>query len=166
MKDLQKIFEDCLAELASIGITPEPITDVSVNSRAKKRWGQASRNNARGTWSISISDRLLDDSVPDEAARNTMIHEILHCVDGCTGHTGKWKALADICNEKLGTRIRRCSDYSDMTSCKDVLYPEGKYVFRCKKCGQIVTRMKRSKFVDNYTRYACGKCRGRFERIV
>lgn len=158
MKDYMKVFEECLDDLHGIGIYPRKINKVVVNSRAKRRWGQAFSE--RGKCVIEISSRLVEDDVPDRPLQDTMMHELLHCVPGGQGHKGKWKALAEKCNNELGTTISRCSDYDGEIPKNDY-----KYRFRCKDCGQMVCRERRSKFVDNYRKYRCGVCGGKFEKL-
>jgi predicted SprT family Zn-dependent metalloprotease len=157
MKDLQQMYIDCLRELAAIGIRPQKITAVTVNTRAKNRWGQAKRTG--DTFEISISDRLLGDDLPDEPLRDTMIHEILHCVKGCHGHTGKWAQLVNKCNQQLGTNIRTVISY-------DGVIPSvpAKYVIRCMSCGTSYERQKMSRLVQHPEDYHC-RCGGILKRI-
>ena len=92
MKDLKTLAAECEAELRSLNIQPGEINSWIVNTRAKNRWGQCKRY-LPGLFDISISARLLQDSVSDQAAKNTIMHELLHTVKGCYGHRGKWKVL-------------------------------------------------------------------------
>ena len=156
MKDLKAIYNECLSNLNSIGIYPNEVSEIIVNKRAKGFWGKQTREN--GKYVIQISERLLADNVPDEYTKQTMYHELLHCVDGGNGHKGKWKVLAQKCNRELGTNITRTSEYEGIEI-------EYKYEFRCTQCGMIIKRMKRSNFVNNPRDYRCAECGGRFERI-
>lgn len=165
MKDLQKLFSECLSDLSAIGIMPGNITEVKANTRAKKRWGQARRDPVAGSYSISIAQRLLEDSLPDWPVKNTLMHEILHCVDGCWSHKGKWKMLAEKCNRELGTRIVRCSDYSDVVPRTNDVVPSRQYAVQCTGCGKTVYRVTRSKVIMHPERYRCGSCGGRLKRV-
>ena len=100
MKDLKTLAAECEAELRSLNIQPGEINSWIVNTRAKNRWGQCKRY-LPGLFNISISARLLQDSVSDQAAKNTIMHELLHTVKGCYGHKGKWKVLAMTVNRLL-----------------------------------------------------------------
>ena len=80
MKDLKKLANECMAELDAIGVQYGNVISWEVNTRAKNRWGQC-RYIGGGRYSISIINRLLDDNLPDEAAKQTIIHELLHSVD-------------------------------------------------------------------------------------
>ena len=100
MKDLEMLASECEADLSSINIQPGEVSQWLINTRAKNRWGQCKRC-LPGIFDISISARLLQDSVSDQAAKNTIMHELLHTVKGCYGHKGKWKDLALTVNRLL-----------------------------------------------------------------
>lgn len=94
MKDFNLLVNECIAELDSIGIVCGKIRNIEINTRAKCRWGLC-RTVKSGVFDIEISSRLLEDNVEDIVTKNTIIHELLHTVRGCHGHTGKWKVLAE-----------------------------------------------------------------------
>lgn len=107
MKDFRKLITECMNEVKEAGITPGNIVEWSVNYRAKRRWGLCSKS-PDGKIKIQIASRLLiDDRVSVTACKETMIHEILHSVEGGMGHTGKWKQLAEVVNQKYGYSIKR-----------------------------------------------------------
>ncbi len=110
MKDLKLLVDECIAELNSIGINCGRIRNIEINTRAKSRWGQC-KTVKTGVFDIEISARLLDDNVDDLAAKNTIIHELLHTVKGCHGHTGKWKILAEYVNKKFTQYNIKNNDY-------------------------------------------------------
>jgi predicted SprT family Zn-dependent metalloprotease len=157
MKDLQEMYHRCVQELASIGIRPGKIRSVTVNNRAKKRWGQAKRQ--EGAWEISISARLLVGDLPDWPLRDTMLHELLHCVEGCHGHTGKWARLAAKCNAELGAHIRTRTNFDGL-----IEEAPSRYVIRCMRCGQEYGRDRMSKLVRRPGDYRCW-CGGMLKRV-
>ena len=79
MKNLQNLAAASEADLRSIGIRPGRVSAWRVNTRAKSRWGQC-RELAPGCFEISIAARLLQDDVSDQAAKDTILHELLHTV--------------------------------------------------------------------------------------
>ena len=97
MKDLLKLVRECKEELDAIGIEYRTVRNWTVNTRSKRRWGQC-KVVSSDVFDINISVRLLADQVSDTAAKDTIIHELLHTVEGCLKHTGKWKALAEKVN--------------------------------------------------------------------
>ena len=59
MRDLNKIFMECLEEVKNAGIEPGKIVRVSINNRMVKNWGQCKRNNDQ--YYIEISSLFLDE---------------------------------------------------------------------------------------------------------
>ena len=185
MKDVQKLFEECMEELAGIGIKSQPIRRVTVNTRAKKRWGQAKW--VKGMWEINISEQLLRDDLPDRPAKTVLIHEILHCRRGGTSHTGPWRTLARRVEKELGYRIRTTdtretlglpplSELEQMELAEKVRRRTGedveigangqiiRYVLEC-PCGVRIERSRMSRLVEHPERYRCSRCGGMFRRI-
>ena len=170
MKNLNALFNECMDEVNSIGIDVEPIIDVSVSYRAKKRFGEAKglyRNGVK-VHTINISSEILRDEANVKAVKNTIIHEILHCTEGGHGHKGNWEYLANKVNRELGYHISRCSSYESFVvdrPSENRAIENYQYEFICKDCGQVIRRKRQSKFVNNYKNYRCGVCGGNFDRI-
>lgn len=162
MKDLKKLANECIAELTSIGIQPGKINFWLVNTRAKTRWGQC-RRVAPGEFTISISERLLHDYVEDMATKNTIMHELLHTVKGCHGHTGLWKELAITVNYKLpGYNIKRT------TGSEEKGVPSGRtnrYGVKCPHCGKEYYRERMCRLIEHPERFRCGVCTFPLERL-
>ena len=100
MKNFEQLIKECLSDLESIGIKIGKVTKYSINTRAKSRWGQC-KQVGNGIFEINISQQLLQDNISDQAAKDTILHEMLHTIDGCMGHKGKWKELAQKVNKEL-----------------------------------------------------------------
>ncbi|MBR5278237.1 MAG: SprT-like domain-containing protein [Clostridia bacterium] len=100
MKNFEQLIKECLSDLESIGIKIGKVTKYSINTRAKSRWGQC-KQVCNGIFEINISAQLLQDNISDQAAKDTILHEMLHTIDGCMGHKGKWKELAQKVNKEL-----------------------------------------------------------------
>lgn len=162
MRDLQLTAEECRRELASIGITCGSVRAFTVNTRAKKRWGLCRQ--VPGGFEIEIAAVLLREDVPISSLKNTIIHELLHTCPGCGDHGPEWKALAGRVNRAYGYGIRRLAtpEEKGVVSADD---ERAKYQFVCKDCGQVIRRMRSSKFTRNYTRYRCAKCGGRLRKV-
>lgn len=159
MKDIQMIYNDCIEDCYAIGIYPNTTRNLVVNNRAKSRWGQATISRNRygeiTVKKIEISSRLMRDDVDDYPSRNTMMHEILHCVDGTDGHTGKWKRIAEEINNAYPDKyhITRCSDYSDYVHDNVEENHDYKYVVYCPNCGAKWFYRRKSKTVSMPERY-------------
>ena len=179
MKDLEMLAARCEEELGSIGIKCGKVRSWSVNTRAKSRWGQC-RQIAKGVFDIDISEQLLQDEVDELAAKTTIIHELLHTVEGCVGHKGKWKELAGLVGRNYPQyQIRRTSSFEDKGILKgnrclqkaggwqktqpqsQNREPKGRYRITCTGCGICTYRQRASRLVKCPQEFRCAKCGGR-----
>lgn len=149
MKDLQKLFKECKEELDYIGIKYGCIESITINTRAKKRWGQCKCTLNSQYWenrifSINISSRLLQDDISDNACKNTIMHEILHTCRGCMNHGEEWKRVSEIVNDCYAFyNIKRTTTAEEKGIKEEEDSKNYKYALRCKCCGKIFykTRM-------------------------
>lgn len=170
-KRLQEVFNECIEEMNAIEIPFGRITKVTVNYRAKSRWGQCERTfDVYGiVYHININvDLLLSDST-EKGLKETVIHEILHTCPNCWCHTGEWKRLADLVNDCYNYNVKRTDSPKDkgFTEYEVVKHRAAnpKYVFRCKGCGAIVTKTRACDFTKYPILYYCKRCGGNFARI-
>lgn len=169
MKNLMEMFNYGLEVVEACGIEYGNIVDVSINTRAKSRFGQCRYNRVMGTYTINISRFILNDDIDDKAVMETIIHEILHTVEGCMNHGKKWKSLGKIVEREFGYCITRTSDYNKFSDSLEKKMEveratkKSNYVFKCAGCGQIIRRERMSKFVKYYKHYKCGVCGGNFQ---
>jgi len=161
MKDLERLVAACKADLDSLGIPYGNVAKWEINTRAKHRWGRCVKT-ANGTYTISIAQRLLQDAVREQAAKDTIMHELLHTVNGCFRHTGKWKLLAGQVNRCLPQYTVKTTTSAEE---KGIAQPEPKYIVKCLGCGQQCNRDRMTAFVRHPERYTCGICGKRFKRI-
>ena len=161
MKDLMTLVAECESELKSLGYKPCENITWSVNARAKKRWGQCKYTSAT-TCAISISERLLQDDAPDQAVKDTIMHELIHTVRGRNGkpaskHTGLWYEIAQEVNIRLPQyRIKRTTSSAEKGIEPIVREKRIEYTIRCTHCGKEYHRERMSKLVSQPERYRCG----------
>ncbi len=168
MKNLYAVYNDCLNEIKTCGIVPGNIVDVTINTRAKRRWGRCTVEN--GFYKIEISDRLLQDDVDIKATKNTMAHEILHTVKGCMNHGLNWQSVAnkvnmaypDIYNIKRTTSSEE-KGLEPIGKCRN---DTAKYALVCKDCGHRNVYKRAGKAVQNPNRYRCGICGGKLDLLT
>jgi len=99
---------------------------------------------------------------------NTIMHEIIHSLNDCMCHTGKWKQIANEVNLMYGYTISRTKIANDLMKTspeyakfikKDV---PPRYVIECTKCHLKTFRRRKSKMIDeiqsNNGNYYCTKC--------
>ena len=163
MIDIEFYTLECMEKLDEIGIEYGNILEVTVNTRAKNRWGQCRK--VPGGYKININAALLDENISEDGLINTLFHELLHSCDGCMNHGPEWKRLAFKVYLATGQNIKRTSSAAEKGLEVTVRNKEFKYIFKCECCGQIIRRQKTGKFVQYYNHYKCGRCGGEFERI-
>lgn len=164
MKDLTKLVGECQRDLASLNILTGKVRNWTVNTRAKARWGYCV-NVAKDLFDIQIAAALLQDGVDDQAAKDTIVHELLHTIPGCFKHTGKWKQYANTINHLLPQyKIKRGFSYEEKCLEYPRQKPEARYLLKCLKCGSEIGRQRMSAAVEHPEHYRC-KCGGRLTRI-
>ena len=162
MKDLKRVFTECLLEVTQAGIPVGNIKNVKVNSRAGKRWGQCKKL-PDGSFEIEISQRLLADQVPESSLRSTIVHEILHTCPGVKGHGSLWKHYAAVMMERHPDyRIATTTSPGELGVSEAA--EDHRYILVCSRCGKKICRDRMSSVVKYPSRYRC-RCGGRIERI-
>ena len=152
MKDfnyLMETVEDCKEKAKAVNIELGEISKVKINTRAKQRWGLCSPN-PDGTFTIEISNRLLEDNVSKDALYNTVMHELLHTVEGCLNHKEKWKKCAEIVNKKYGFNIKRTTSAEEKNITTETDY---KYIIQCPDCGYQWKYIRMTKCVKYPSRF-------------
>lgn len=178
MKDLNSLFDDCLKMVLDCGLEPIPIAKVTINSRAKGRFGQCKIHREIATMAngrrkitypyctIEISSEILKDEADEDMVKSTIIHEILHACDPGEGHGGQWLIDAHkIMNTYPQIKISRCSSYEDFGIEDPRKYKKPKYQIRCEKCGYTIARQRMSKVIKHPSMYFHPNCGGKFERV-
>lgn len=160
---LNKVARECMSELDAIGIQYGKIQAFTVNTRAQNRWGQCRRKD--GTYTINISYRLLENTVPVKYLKNTLLHEILHTCKNCMTHTGEWKNAANKVNVAYGYNIKRTTSAAEYGIQLETVQKQPKHLFKCDCCGQEIPRYRESDFTRNYTSYRCEKCKGHIIKL-
>ena len=186
-EQLQKIYQKCLKELNEIGINMQDNDqigkiEISLSNRSQKRYGickqeepdeQTRYIERRGRkriikyakykkHKIEISSWVmqLDKSI----IKNTIMHELIHCIPDCNNHGKEFKKYANYINTQLGYNIKTTGNKKDDYQKSNLEYHEEinfKYKIQCKECGQTFFRKRINK---NFTRkYRCGKCNGKLK---
>ena len=164
MKNLENLAAACETDLRTLGIRPGRVVDWKINTRAKSRWGQC-RELCPGCYEISIAARLLQDDVSDQAAMDTILHELLHTVRGCRKHTGRWAALAERVNRLLPHyTIKRTASPGEKGIEAPAPIRENRYILRCLRCGREFCRERQSRIIQHPEQYRCA-CGGALERV-
>ena len=184
---LNKLYEECLKELNNIGINMFDEgsigkIDIYISKRNNKRYGiciqekpdETSRyiqKNKYGTTikynkfynhHIQISPWVMN--LDNVVIKNTIIHELIHCIPNCNNHGKDFKKYAKYINNKLGYNISRVGNKKEDFLKSNLEYIDTekyKYKIECQKCGQIIYRKRYNKYFTR--KYRCGKCGGKFK---
>ena len=186
---LQKIFEECILELKSIDVDLEDINigkiDISLAKRKCKRYGccrqeEPDKNfreikkvgrrkivkyNKFKIHHIEISKWVME--LDEKIIKNTIIHELIHCIPYCNDHGKLFKKYADLINKKLGYNITRVGNRENDYKKSNIEYKEEikyKYKIICNKCGQTFLRQRIKRNFN--TKYRCGICGGKFKEQI
>lgn len=127
---LNQIYLECLLELEKIGIKLKDnyeigVIDITISKRNNKRYGACKQEDPdKSTIYIEKSKRRklikyarfrkhhieispwvmeLEESI----IKNTIMHEIIHCMPYCNNHGAEFKKYAKYINENLGYDISR-----------------------------------------------------------
>ena len=183
---LNKLYLECIKELQNIGIdilNKELIgtIDIKISKRNNKRYGCCKQENPDKKYKvvqkigrhkiikyekfdihhIEISKWVMD--LNDEIIKNTIMHELIHCIPFCNNHGKEFKKYAAYINKKLGYSITSKGNKKEDYKASNLEYQEDSYKYKilCKNCGQIIYRKR---FNPNLIKkYRCGKCGGKLE---
>ena len=175
---LEKLYLESIKELNSIGISFEnKEINISLSKRNNKRYGcckpdvpdenfkviirkgqkRIIKYENYKKYDIEISPWVM--KLNNEIIKNTIIHELIHCMPYCTNHGKEFKNYAKIINNYLGYNISRVGNKKEDYNKSNIEYNEKeeyKYKIKCKKCGQMYYRKRLNKnFVK---KYRCSKC--------
>lgn len=162
---LNNIYNEAVGMVlaANIPLEPEKITNISLNTRAKRCWGQC-RHLPNGKYEININADLVNQS--EDGTLNTVIHELLHTLKDTRKHDTNWNRYASIIYNKYGIDIKRTSTSDEKGVERVITKPEYKYILQCNHCNQTIKRQKKSKIVDHPEWFKCGLCGGSFKRVI
>ena len=163
MKNLDILIEDTKDVLDELNIPYGPIVSVTINYRAKSRWGYCKKTHAG--YEIQIASILMKDDVSWESAMNTMIHEFLHAHKNRMCHTGEWKRLAELVNREFPQyHIERTTSAAELGVSEKEIKKRFKYSIVCNRCGITSNYMRKTQTVSTImakpinSSYRCSSC--------
>lgn len=166
MRNLNAVYHECISELDAIGIEYGNIISVTVNTRAKKRWGQCKRT--PNGFIISVNAALLDERNDISGLKNTIIHEVLHTCEGCMNHGSEWKYYARKVNHAYNYDIKRTSSADEkgvQEETREIAPRQINYIIKCADCGHEFKRTRMTAVVKNPHNYRCA-CGGCLSRVM
>lgn len=163
---LEKLYKECIVELKSIkvDVLKNRNIEIKINTRSKKRYG-CCKKLSKDNFIIEISEWVMD--LNEDIIKNTIIHELIHCLPRCNNHGENFKEYAKSINDNLGYNITRVGNKEKDFNKSNLEYKEKeiKYNYKiiCENCNYSFFRQRVRK---NFTKkYRCGKCGGKFEII-
>ena len=187
---LYKLYSECVNELNKIGID---ILDkkqygeikISISKRNNKRYGcckqeepdkrykvitkigrkKAIRYEKFNKHNIEISKWVLE--LENDIIKNTIMHELIHCMPYCNNHGTEFKKYANLINMNYGYDISRVGNKKKDFEKSNVEFKEiQKYNYKiiCKGCKQEFYRQRLSR--DFIKKYRCAKCGATFEIYI
>ena len=182
---LNKLYTECIQELESIGLNIQNkeimgTIDIKISARNNKRYGCCKQENPDQNYKviqkvgrhkiikyekfnvhhIEISKWVMQ--LNNSIIKNTIMHEIIHCIPFCNNHGKEFKKYANYINTKLGyditTKGNKEADYiaSNIEFKEENNY---KYKIVCQNCGQTIYRKRFNK--NLIKKYRCGICGGK-----
>lgn len=158
MYDLQKTVKECRKMASELWIPFEPNTTFLVNPRFRSRWGCCKK--FAGGYLVELNPQLLNGSLPVEALKTTILHELLHTCYGCMNHGKTWKEYADRVRERYGLPVQTRNDYYEYYNVTDTRANSARYALVCESCGMIHYRKQKSQAVKHPEMYRCN-CGGK-----
>ena len=160
-EELNDLLIESVNEVRAAGLQVYDIkADVKVDN-AKRRFGLCKCLDKKNhLFEISLSKRCL--STNKQIIKETMVHEVLHCIHNAYGHGFVWKNAANMMNKLYGYSISRLIQPPEEFSIACLEAPTYKYKITCNECGAVLYRTRRSNLTENPSSYRCVKCRGKF----
>ena len=162
MKDLRKLYNDCVVELKRINMDiSNRIVEVKPNGRLRTVLGKCKYNRRTGNYSIEINTCLLTDEAETQAAKETIIHELIHTCPGCMNHGYEWKRRGERASRMLGYDVCRLRSVDKLNDWKvEVKEETFKYALVCNDCGKEYKFKRWCGKLENPSRFVCGRCKG------
>lgn len=177
---LQKMFSDCKMELKNIGIDLDDemvgTITISIAKRKCKRYGCCKQEEpdksskyiekiGRKSYiryakfkkhNIEISSWVMD--LNTDIIKNTIMHEIIHCLPYCSNHGEQFKKYANYINKKLNYNVSRLGNKKEDFEQSNVKIEKERFFYKiqCCKCGYSFYRKRLNCRFDK--KYRCGKC--------
>lgn len=171
---LEAYVQHALEMLRLLNIEPHALSKISINKRASSFWGKArrryDRQNGKSIYMMEINQVLVKSawnqcekgnceySYTFKPLLTVVLHEWLHCVDGCLDHGWKWQTLANKVNAMYGYNISRTSSAEALGLELDFTETY-KYVLECPVCHTKTGRNTMSRAVKHPEDYHCCTCR-------
>ena len=133
--NLNQMLDSCKSELVSLGFFElnAKIYRLEINSRFKNTLGQCHYNKLSRVYTISISKDFM--KICPEYVKNTMMHELIHSINGCMNHGPNFQYVANLVNSKFGYDVHTKAYYDSYNTYLNNTKTY-KYKVKCSHCGK------------------------------
>ena len=164
MRTFEKQFDMCYNQLAELGYKTE------LNKKRYQLQFMESvttlgrcHNHGSNRYTIYLNKNHVNVS-EEKYILDTVMHELIHSLDNCMCHTGRWKQVANMVNMRYGYNISRLetddsaySKFYNETNASRI-----KYELVCNSCGAVTKYQRKTKTVTNIAnhigKYRCQHC--------
>lgn len=159
-EQVKKMVYSFREDMLSRGINVGRICNVKFN-KSTHNFGTCLRV-MKGVYEITITDLGLHGDVI-----STIVHELIHTVDGCYDHGSKFQSIAKelsrVYNIDLGTRASK----KEMDMTREYRISKARYVIKCSNpsCPCLVLRDRAVGVVKHPELYSCGTCGSKLIRV-
>ena len=144
MEDYKKLYEEVKKDLISYGFPQieEIQHTLSLDLKGYRIYGRCRKTRLNSSSATIYLNKSYADSTTIDRIKNTIMHELIHSIKGCSGHTGKWKDIAQMVTYKSqGTyEIKRlgtsCAEFKDTVTKerKPTQKTQNKFLITCNNC--------------------------------
>ena len=157
---IKDTVKKCFDMLLEVEIKWGDITTIMIDEKMYSYLGVCSRRGGR--FKITINPALLDSSETD--LEDTILHEMIHTVDGCWNHGAEWKRKAKMINDRFGYNISRCGNTDAVEKRREEHSPY-KYAVECPVCGYRWKYRRWCKTVAHPDHYRCTECDAKLKAV-
>ena len=110
--------------------------DISKDEEEKESYEKYKKHKIEiSSWVMQLDEAII---------KNTIMHELIHCIPDCNNHGKEFKKYANYINTQLGYNIKTTGNKKDDYQKSNLEYHEEinfKYKIQCKACGQTFFRI-------------------------
>ena len=114
----------------------------------------------QGVYVITITDLAMHGDI-----KSTVVHELIHAVNGCYNHGSKFQTIAKELSKAYNIELGTTASSKEMEMTNEYRLSKAKYVIKCTKCNCMIFRYRAVGVVKNTDKYRCGECGGNLVRI-
>lgn len=173
LEDVRREIHECANILSSIGYKDVEANryNVAFSKRLMNTYGRCKKV-GRNMYTITINEPYLRIGSP-ENIHNTIMHEVIHSVQGCMNHGAKFKAVGRRVNENYKyTKIETYGHDEVYLNSKEYLNKK-KYKVVCNSCGKEWLYQKTSKVIKiildetgNSGKCTCPNCKSNDFKVI